>query len=74
MLTDIIPPFFWLVTRSIITVAVTGHCRLGDVASVHFVERALTVSSDIVALSGLAAGADTSSAETDLARDIPLAA
>lgn len=64
-------------------VAVTGHCRIGDVAATHFVVQALDVllarlqaacPGGIVALSGLAAGADTIFAETALALGIPLEA
>ncbi len=64
-------------------VAVTGHCRLGDDSATRFVERALrailarmqrAAPGGIVALSGLAAGADTIFAETALACGIPLEA
>lgn len=69
--------------RSSIAVAVTGHCRIGDDATVSFVEQALTglleqlrreYSGNIVALSGLAVGADTIFAETALTLGIPLEA
>lgn len=69
--------------RPNVAVAVTGHCQIGDAATVHFVEQALTLllaqlqgacPGGIVALSGLAAGADTIFAETALALGIPLEA
>lgn len=71
------------VKRPNVAVAVTGHCQIGDAATVHFVEQALTLlltqlqgacPGGIVALSGLAAGADTIFAETALALGIPLEA
>lgn len=69
--------------RQTIAVAVTGHCQIGDAATTHFVLQALDAilkrlrdayPGGIVALSGLAAGADTIFAETALALDIPLEA
>jgi hypothetical protein len=62
-------------------VAVTGHCRLGDGATTHFVAQAFDRllaqlqrdhPAGLVALSGLAEGADTLFAEAALARGIAL--
>ena len=62
-------------------VAVTGHCRLGDSATMEFVAAAFDRllmqlqhdhPADLVALSGLAEGADTLFAEAALARGIAL--
>ena len=64
-------------------VAVTGHCQLGDMATTRFVVRAFDMlltqlqhdyPAGLVALSGLAEGADTLFAEAALARGIPLEA
>jgi hypothetical protein len=68
-------------TRNILRIAVTGHWSLGDAATVAFVRQAIEsllrqFQSDnpqgVVALSGLALGADTIFAEEALALGIPL--
>lgn len=64
-------------------IAITGHCDLGDVSDVSFVTHAFVAlldkykcihSQGILALSGLAPGADTIFAEVALSLAIPLAA
>jgi hypothetical protein len=66
-----------------VSVAVTGHCRLGDAATVRFAAAALhavlgqlqrAYPQRVVALSGLAVGADTLFAETALAYGMSLEA
>jgi hypothetical protein len=69
--------------RQVFAVAVTGHCQIGDTATIRFAEQALGAllariqrahPEGVVALSGLAAGADTIFAEAALAHNIPLEA
>lgn len=70
-------------TGAALRVAVTGHCELGDAATVVFVAEAFetllrqlrhTHAAGIVALSGLAPGADTIFAEVALGLGLPLEA
>lgn len=69
--------------RQAFAVAVTGHCHLGDASATRFAEHALggllarmqrAHPQGVVALSGLAIGADTIFAEAALACGIPLEA
>lgn len=67
--------------RDSFTIAVTGHCQLGDAPTIAFVAQTFDRllgqlqedhAEGVVALSGLGAGADTLFAQAAIARGIPL--